>query len=251
MPGSPHRDMSVPIQVKGYRWKHLTVQGHVAHPPKQHSPRQQDQYQTVQDHVTHPPRQQPPTQHSQTPPYQFRSVHGHISTLQQKKRHRNPSPQSGRSRRRRRVEADSPISTQSLIDAYNSRKAATALFPPKITPQHIRAAMRRYEQVIQDACANVENSCVSCGEFGSRLVAIDEDRLRSMEMKIGVRIQLDHCGIMDGSYQFCQPCLNALDGGRIPKFSAMNAVNVTMCQDYPAESRPTSGYPAKPQSSVS
>jgi hypothetical protein len=80
--------------------------------------------------------------------------------------------------------------------------------------------MRRYEQVIQDACSGVEMSCVSCGEFGSGLAAVDEDHLRSMEMKIGVRIQLDHCGIVDGSYQFCQPCLNALDGGRIPKFSA-------------------------------
>ena len=95
--------------------------------------------------------------------------------------------------------------------------------------------MRRYEQVIQDACSGVEMSCVSCGEFGSGLAAVDEDHLRSMEMKIGVRIQLDHYGIVDGSYQFCQPCLNALDRGRIPKFSAMNAVNVTMCQDYPAE----------------
>ena len=91
MPGSPHRDMSVPIQVKGYRWKHLTVQGHVAHPPKQHSPRQQDQYQTVQDHVTNPLRQHPPMQqyryqtvqdHVTYPPTQhlMRTAHGHIST---------------------------------------------------------------------------------------------------------------------------------------------------------------------------
>ena len=89
--------------------------------------------------------------------------------------------------------------------------------------------MRRYEQVLQDACAEVENSCVSCGEFGSGLVAVDEDRLRSMEMKIGARIQLDYCGIVNGSYQLCQPCFNALDGGRILKFSTMNIVNIIIC----------------------
>src|SRR5947199_718583 len=264
MVNSPRRFTSAPI--KGDRWRHQTVQGHIAHPPRQkyqsrtvqghidHPPREQYRSQTVQDHIAH--RSQTVQDHiahrSQTvqdnithPPtqqYHSQSVHGHISTpvttrseiLQQRKRHRNPSYQSGRSRRRR-VEADSPTPTQSLIDAHNSRKAATARFPPKITPQHICTAMRRYEQVIQDACSGVEMSCVSCGEFGSGLAAVDEDHLRSMEMKIGVRIQLDHCGIVDGYYQFCQACLNALDGGRIPKFSAMNAVNITMCQDYPAE----------------
>ena len=119
MLASSCRYISIPI--KSDCWKHQTVQGHISHPPRQHPlmhqyqyqivqdhithpPRQQYQYQTVQDHITHPPRQQPPTQHSQTLPYQFRSAHGHISTpvttsseiLQQRKRHRNPSPQSGR-----------------------------------------------------------------------------------------------------------------------------------------------------------
>ena len=210
MVNSSRRFTSAPI--KGDRWRHQTVQGCIAHPPRQkyqsrtvqghidHPPREQYQSQTVQDHIAHPPRLQHRSQtvqdnitHPPTQQYHSQSVHGHISTpvttrseiLQQRKRHRNPSSQSGRSRRRR-VEADSPTPTQSLIDAHNSRKAATARFPPKITPQHIRAAMRRYEQVIQDACSGVEMSCVSCGEFGFRLAAVDEDYLHSMEVKIGV-----------------------------------------------------------------
>jgi hypothetical protein len=132
------------------------------------------------------------------------------------------------------VEVEHPTPTQSLIDAYNRRKAATARFPPKIAPLDIRAAMNRYERFIQDACASVEKSCASCGEFGSGMVPVDHNRLHSIAIG-GVSIPLDDCGIADGSYQFCQTCLDALNRGRIPKFSAMNAVNVTMCQDYPAE----------------
>src|SRR5271155_3972994 len=147
----------------------------------------------------------------------YRTVHDHISTpvatpsqlLQQRKRHREPSPdsphravsQNGRDRRRR-VEAEPPTPRQSLIDNYNKRKAATARFPPKITPLHIRAAMRRYEQVVQEACAGVETSCASCGEFmakaGSKLIPVDDDRVHSMEPTDGA-IQLDNCGIADGT----------------------------------------------------
>jgi len=147
MVDSPRR--YIPARIKGDRWRNQTVQGHIAHPP-----RQQYQSQTVQGHITHPLRQQ----------YHSQSVHGHISTpvttrskiSQQRKRHQDPSPQSGRSRRRR-VEADSPTPAQSLIDNYNKRKAATTRFPPKITPLHIRAAMRRYEELVQDAYADVES----------------------------------------------------------------------------------------------
>ena len=98
--------------------------------------------------------------------------------------------------------------------------------------------MRRYEQVVQDACASVETSCASCGEFmakaGSELISVDDDRLYSMKSLEGV-VQLDKCSIVDGSYQFCKTCFNDLNRGRIPKFSALNAVNVNMCQHYPPE----------------
>jgi hypothetical protein len=53
--------------------------------------------------------------------------------------------------------------------------------------------------------------------------------------KLGAPIQMDKCGVKNGLYQLRGSCLNALNRGKIPKFSAMNAVNVTMRQDYPPE----------------
>ena len=58
---------------------------------------------------------------------------------------------------------------------------ATASFPPKASPQRIRDAMYKYEQIIEDACAAVETSCASCGRFlaktSSSLVPVDDGRL--------------------------------------------------------------------------
>ena len=67
------------------------------------------------------------------------------------------------------------------------------------------------------------------------LIPVGDERLRSMTSPEGT-VQLDNCGMVNGAYQVCQTCLIAFNGGRIPKFSALNAVtNVTMCQNYPAE----------------
>jgi hypothetical protein len=162
-----------------------------------------------------------------------RVVQGHTSTPI------TTQPQINQQRKRQRVNSERASPVQSLIDGYHRREAATARFPPKISQHHIRSAMRRYEDVIQDACISIENSCASCGEFGSKLTTVGEDRLRLMkakvEAKFGVQIELDDCSFADGAYRLCQTCFDALDKGKIPKFSAMNAVNVTMCQRYPAE----------------
>ena len=127
---------------------------------------------------------------------------------------------------------------QTLIDAYLRRKAATSRFPLKTTAEDLWTTMRRYEHVIKDACSTVEISCASCGEFMAKarpgLIPVGDERLRSMTSPEGT-VQLDNCGMVNGAYQVCQTCLNAFNGGRIPKFSALNAVNVTMCQNYPAE----------------
>ena len=69
---------------------------------------------------------------------------------------------------------------------------------------------------------------------GSGLIPVDDERLRSVRLPEG-GVQLDNCGMVDCSYQVCHTCLNAFNGGRIPKFSSSNAVNVTMCQNYPVE----------------
>jgi hypothetical protein len=89
---------------------------------------------------------------------------------------------------------------------YKRRKKATASFPPKASPQRIRDAMYKYEQIIEDACAAVETSCASCGTFlaktASSLVPIDDGRLRPFKSSQGV-LQLDTCSIVDSCYRFC------------------------------------------------
>jgi hypothetical protein len=67
------------------------------------------------------------------------------------------------------------------------------------------------------------------------MLTIDEDQLHLMEAAFDVPIQLDRCGRLDASYRVCKTCHDNLTKGKAPKFSAMNAANVTMCQDYPPE----------------
>ncbi|KAJ5370017.1 uncharacterized protein N7496_006109 [Penicillium cataractarum] len=45
---------------------------------------------------------------------------------------------------------------------------------------------------------------------------------------------LDHCGRHEQSWSLCSPCHRALGRAAIPKFSAKNLVNVTLCQNYPS-----------------
>ena len=150
----------------------------------------------------------------------------------QRKRRRLASPDADR------VGAERPTPAQSLIDDYNTRRSATDRFPPKITSRDIREAMQRYENVIEEACAGVEASCASCGEFSTRTtlhrIPLDDNRLHPLKSTEGI-YQLDTCALEDASYGFCERCFLALHRGHIPKFSALNGVNVTMCHLYPAE----------------
>ncbi|PVH69293.1 hypothetical protein DL98DRAFT_368303, partial [Cadophora sp. DSE1049] len=45
---------------------------------------------------------------------------------------------------------------------------------------------------------------------------------------------LDRCGHHENSWDFCAVCHGAVSRSNIPKFSALNLVNVTTCQDYPS-----------------
>ena len=44
---------------------------------------------------------------------------------------------------------------------------------------------------------------------------------------------LDLCGCTDGFWNLCPACYAALLRGLAPKFSAVNKINVTLCQNYP------------------
>jgi hypothetical protein len=259
---------------KGDPWRHLTVQSHVAAPVVTQSERRQRKIQalpkgdpwshlTVQSHVAAPvvtqseliqqkirhgaPLKHVAYDHIPTPitlsGNSTREIRDHVlapvitpsNLAQQRKRQAHHAPTQRNRNLRRKIKAEHLMPTQLLIDNYCKRKAATGRFPCKITPGHIRDSMRRYEQILEKACAEVERSCASCGEFGSELIIVKKDQVYSMELKLGTHIELDKCGFVDDEYQLCGSCYGTLKKGKPPKFSAMNGVNVTMCQDYPPE----------------
>jgi hypothetical protein len=213
MPEGPSRFKLVPV--KGDRWRNQTVQGHIAAPV-----------------VTKSVRLRQRTRHRDPEHGSARSVQGHISTPV------TTQADLSRQKKRRRVVLERPIPVQLLVNDYNRRKVATAHFPPKITARQIRAAMKRYETIIEDARAGVQAACASCGEFSARTalhrIPLGDTRLHPLMASEG-RFQLDSCALEDASYGFCAPCFKALHKGKIPKFSALNGVNVTMCQNYPPE----------------
>ena len=100
--------------------------------------------------------------------------------------------------------------------------------------------MNRYESVIEGACADVETCCASCGEFvsaaASERIDINDSRLHLFKDSEDT-LRLDGCCLQDAFYRFCQACFSAINTAKVPKFSAMNGANVTMCQYYPPELR--------------
>ena len=73
--------------------------------------------------------------------------------------------------------------------------------------------------------------CCSCGSLvssGDIYEVSDQDgRLQQMH--------LDQCGYHEHSWDFCRLCYTALSQWKVPKFSASNFVNITLCQHYPSE----------------
>lgn len=114
---------------------------------------------------------------------------------------------------------------------HGERVAASNAFPPEIPPSRIRESLASYEEEI--AAASKTSACCSCG----RLVCVADiyqvgnrdSLLRPLEGS------LDHCGRHGDKWDLCSSCHAALMRGTIPKFSATNLVNVTLCQHYPDE----------------
>ncbi|CAG8102726.1 unnamed protein product [Penicillium nalgiovense] len=116
-----------------------------------------------------------------------------------------------------------------LLQEHCSRVAASSLFPPEISPSHIRLSVTQFEKGM--ALASRDITCSSCGTFvpttDTRQVLDGDSLLRPLE---GF---LDRCGYIDGFWNLCSGCHAALLRGTAPKFSAENKVNVTLCQGYP------------------
>jgi hypothetical protein len=115
-----------------------------------------------------------------------------------------------------------------LEEEFKLQETASREFPTEISSSHIRSSICRYEDEI---LASSERSiCCSCGGFfpsgDTHEISDQDERLQGM--------RLDRCGYHENSWYFCRLCHTAIGQWRAPKFSALNSVNVTMCQEYPA-----------------
>jgi hypothetical protein len=171
-------------------------------------------------------------------PWRHLTVTGHISApvtsqseLAQQRTRRVSSPQ-----KRRRIEApriEAPVTTQSEV--YQQRTLTRRRNRQVSLAQNedfSNTASTQFDTFQRPAQTLIDAYLMA--KAGPGLIPVGDERLRSMTSPEGT-VQLDNCGMVNGAYQVCQTCLNAFNGGRIPKFSALNAVNVTMCQNYPAE----------------
>lgn len=108
--------------------------------------------------------------------------------------------------------------------------AATQSFPPEITPSDIRKSISSYEEMTSNA--SKRSVCASYGKL-----VPDADVLHVHDgdpLLLPLGDALDRCAQRESTWDVCLPCHKALIRGTIPKFSARNLVNLTLCQDYPS-----------------
>ena len=117
-----------------------------------------------------------------------------------------------------------------LLDEFNRNRKASQEFPPVISPAIIRSSVDSFRHSLLQ-CSE-RKVCSSCGVFCSisDIKTLHDDDSCLSDLK---RAGLDKCGYLDGYWAFCTPCHLDIVRGRIPKFSALNSVNVVMCHDYP------------------
>jgi hypothetical protein len=129
-----------------------------------------------------------------------------------------------------------PLTPIQLIKDHEKRARATAQFPPQISDSCIRDSISRFEDHVADAIAATQKICGSCGGFIDQDVfqlSKDDPLLQLFSIEPGLPLRLDSCALFENNYQFCQLCHTAIQQRCPPKFSALNAVNVSFCQDYP------------------
>src|SRR5947209_8763738 len=117
-----------------------------------------------------------------------------------------------------------------LEDEFNQREIASQEFPPEISSSHIRSSIGRYEDEMLAASERL--ICCSCGIFVAKydIYKIDDQDNLILQQENS----LDQCGHDESSWNFCRYCYAAVSSWKIPKFSAANFVNITMCQGYPS-----------------
>ena len=121
------------------------------------------------------------------------------------------------------------LATRLLEDEFKMREAASEAFPPEISYSHIRTSIGKYEDEM--SAAPKRSVCCCCGKFVSTadIYQIDDANYSILPLQGS----LDYCGRHENTWNFCASCNAALSRGNVPKLSAKNLINVTMCQHYP------------------
>jgi hypothetical protein len=116
-----------------------------------------------------------------------------------------------------------------LCDEYRHHVFASQSFPPDILPSDIRKSVSRYEE--ETSIATKVSVYSSCGRFVllADLHYIDDED----PLLLPLNSFLNRCGRHEQSWGVCSSYHGALACAAIPKFSARNLVNVTLCQNYP------------------
>ena len=130
----------------------------------------------------------------------------------------------------------SPIVPTQLIEDHRRRQAATARFPPEISNSCVRDCLARYQDHMSAVTAATERVCGSCGRFIEKDVSrlsVEDPLLLPFRVDATSPPRLDSCSLDGTDYLFCHGCFNAIKQRKPPKYSALNAVNVSFCQDYP------------------
>jgi Domain of unknown function (DUF6570) len=131
--------------------------------------------------------------------------------------------------------SDSALAPVQLIDDHIRRVAATAQFPPQISHSCVRDCLSRFDDHITAGITATRHICGSCGSFiVEQLFRLSENDPLLLHVGSAVSPRLDSCALVGTEYLFCRPCFTAIHQGAPPKYSALNAVNVTFCQHYPA-----------------
>jgi hypothetical protein len=130
----------------------------------------------------------------------------------------------------------SPIIPTQLIEDHSRRQAATARFPPEISNSCVRDCLAHYQDHMSAVTAATERVCGSCGRFiekGVFRLSVEDPLLLPFRIDATSPPRLDSCSLDGPDYLFCQSCFTAIKQLKPPKYSALNAVNVSFCQDYP------------------
>jgi hypothetical protein len=114
-----------------------------------------------------------------------------------------------------------------MRDKLEAPAVASDAFPPVISYSHIRSSVGRYEDEI--SAASMKSICCSCGKLvpSTNIYRVGN----SDPLLLPVEGIFDTCGRHGETWDLCSSCHDSLNRDLIPKFSAKNLVDVTLCQD--------------------